>query len=503
MLGSPEAWFENAFDAWLVLDAESLSLLGVSARTRSLLGLPPSGPVVPDIAELCSGDAPNDLQTFRGLCLAATKTGEATADFSFTKPDGTTRRFDLRFRAATNEGRRLVTVVGIDVTASAGARHEDAKSGERVHQTVLDNLCDAIYAVDPAGRITYLTASVERLTGRARDELIGRTIDQTGIIAPSSVADALEDLAAVLGGQGLPPRDYEYISASGEISIGEATGCSLRGEDGRTGALFVVRDVTARRREFAERAARDAQARQKQKLEALGTLAAGFAHEMNNPLTGIVNLAELIELDLVEPEGLHDVALRIKSLCDRMTTTVRNLLAFAASDSAAMRSVSLVEATDAVIALATPRLKRERVVCTRHVADGEPVLVHGHMLELQQLLLILIYNACDAVVAVSDLSEERRHIDVGIDRVVGEDGVVSAVLTVTDHGNGIAPEVMARLFEPFYTTKTRDRGVGLGLWVAKGIATDHGGTLECTTHPRVGTEFRLLLPAVSRTSEGK
>lgn len=372
-----------------------------------------------------------------------------------------------------------------------------AREQGRLLQIFHDQIRDAVYAIDADGRFDYLTPSVERLTRRPKETLLGKTLAESGIVAEASLPQALADLEHVLAGNALTARDYGYVTGWGEDCIGEVTGSPMRDEDDRPRALFVVRDVTARRREAAIRDAREAQTRQGQKLEALGTLAAGFAHEMNNPLTGILNLAELVELGLVKPDGMHDVALRIKSLCERMTSTVRNLLSFAASDSKTTRIVSLVEVVDPTLELAAPRLKREGITCTRRVGSATLPEVEGRPSELQQALLILLMNACDAIRALPAPDPSRKTIEILVDRSARiPDG---AAIHVTDHGVGIAEDVAYRVFDPFFTTKPPDQGSGMGLWIARGIVRDHGGMLDLESRAGVGTTFRLELPGASRT----
>jgi len=193
----------------------------------------------------------------------------------------------------------------------------------------------------------------------------------------------------------------------------------------------------------------------------------------------------------VKPDGMQDIASRIKSLCDRMTTTTRNLLAFAAADSRTSRTVSLVAVTDLTLELISPRLKRDGILCTRRLVGDPPFDVEGRESELQQLLLILMTNACEATLALPEGHAARRQIEIIIEHLPS--GTIR--VAVKDAGTGIASDIAHRVFDPFFTTKPPDRGVGLGLWVGRGIAREHGGTLDFETCPGVGTTFLLELPS--------
>lgn len=188
---------------------------------------------------------------------------------------------------------------------------------------------------------------------------------------------------------------------------------------------------------------------------------------------------------------MQDIASRIKSLCDRMTTTTRNLLAFAAADSRTSRTVSLVAVTDLTLELISPRLKRDGILCTRRLVGDPPFDVEGRESELQQLLLILMTNACEATLALPEGHAARRQIEIIIEHLPS--GTIR--VAVKDAGTGIASDIAHRVFDPFFTTKPPDRGVGLGLWVGRGIAREHGGTLDFETCPGVGTTFLLELPS--------
>lgn len=396
-------------------------------------------------------------------------------------------------------GAALGSIVLFTDVSGDRLRDQALREQNRLLQVFHEQIRDGVFALDSEGRIDYVTPSFERFTGRPQASLVGLHFVTSDLLDASSSPKAAEHLAAVLRGQTVGPYDYLFTTMDGlEPRIGEVEASPLTAINGRPRALFVVRDVTRKRREAAMTAQIESESRQHQKLEAVGMLAAGFAHEMNNPLTGVVNLAELLELGIVKPDGVADVALRIKALCDRMTKVVHRLLAFASVESQTTRTHVLADVVTSTIDLVGPRLRREGVAVDFSVPmDGGPS-VEGRAGELQQLLMILLDNACAATRA-ADREPNRRVVAISMDVTEDDAGDRWARIHVTDHGCGISEALVHRVFEPFFRARPSERGLGLGLWVGRGIARDHGGRLELLRTDATGSVFRLELPVASGT----
>jgi len=235
----------------------------------------------------------------------------------------------------------------------------------------------------------------------------------------------------------------------------------------------------------AELRAAQAQLLEAQKLAAIGQLGAGVAHEINNPLTGILGNAQLLMLDHAEGDPDFEVLRSIEESAKRCRDITQNLLRFSQSQGQAqLRPVELNAVVRGALALEGPRCAEAQVTLEAQLAPG-PLEVLGDADQLAQVLAQLCTNARTAV---AGRPERRITVSTGADA-----GRVT--LTVADTGKGIAPEHLGRIFEPFFTTKDVWSNIGLGLSVAYRVATEHQGRLEVSSELGKGARFTLSLPA--------
>jgi PAS domain S-box-containing protein len=239
-----------------------------------------------------------------------------------------------------------------------------------------------------------------------------------------------------------------------------------------------------------ERAALEAQLRQQQKLEAIGVLAGGVAHEVNNPITGVMNYAQLI-LDAA-PAGSTEAkyAQEILREGERVTQIVRNLLTFARQDKQAHSPAELADIVESTLALVRTLMRHDRIRLDVALPAGLPRIICRSQ-QLRQVLLNLLTNARDAL--------NERYPEADPDKVITlratpftRDGRRWVRLTVEDRGPGIPPEHLARIFDPFFTTKSG--GTGLGLTISHGIVREHNGELHVESEPGRPTRFHVELP---------
>jgi signal transduction histidine kinase len=253
----------------------------------------------------------------------------------------------------------------------------------------------------------------------------------------------------------------------------------LRDAAGRaTGRVLGVRDLTDERR-VAE------QLRQHEKLAALGSLVAGVAHELNNPLTGISAFSQLLLEDALSPDQLESVRL-IKREADRAVAVIRDLLLFSRKTEAQVGPVDVNALLQLTVRLRTYTLRAEEIAVELDLAPDAPP-VQGDGPRLQQVLLNLIVNA---EYAMSGRPERRLAL-----RTRRADDCL--VVEVADTGTGIDAETQRHVFEPFFTTKPAGVGTGLGLSVSYGIVQAHGGTITVESAPGHGATFRITLPSAS------
>jgi PAS domain S-box-containing protein len=236
----------------------------------------------------------------------------------------------------------------------------------------------------------------------------------------------------------------------------------------------------------------EAQLLQSQKLEAVGTLAGGVAHEINNPINGIMNYAQLIK-DKMEPESReHEFASEIILETERVATIVRNLLTFARDEKQTHSPARIIDIVEGVTSLIKTVLGRDQIDLEVDVSEDLPK-VKCRSQQIQQVVMNLVTNARDALNQRYDGYDENKKILIS-SHVFEREGRRWLRTTVEDHGGGILPEVAERMFEPFYTTKDRAKGTGLGLSISHGIVAEHRGDMSVESEPGEYTRFHLDLP---------
>jgi PAS domain S-box-containing protein len=244
-----------------------------------------------------------------------------------------------------------------------------------------------------------------------------------------------------------------------------------------------------------ERQRLEQQLRQAQKLEAIGRLAGGVAHDFNNILTVILGRAEEVAADERVPDDLRDAVADLSQNAQRATALTRQLLAFSRRQAIEVRDVDL----NSVVANVTRLLHRvlgEDIVLTFTYSE-QPLAVRADPGMIEQVLLNLAVNARDAMPVGGRLSIDTSFVDLsGIDTSRSGSPGSWACLRVNDNGAGIAPEHLPHIFEPFFTTKDIGKGTGLGLATTYGIVQQHGGWIEVDSQIGRGTEFRVFFPRV-------
>ncbi len=240
-----------------------------------------------------------------------------------------------------------------------------------------------------------------------------------------------------------------------------------------------------------QRKAIEARLSQSQKLESIGTLASGVAHEINNPLTGIINYAQLIS-DRVNDAKLKRFADGIRAEGERVAKIVRNLLSFSRHEKEHHSPARIADIVSASLSLCSALFRKDQIQLELDVPEDLPK-INCRSQEIQQVLINLLTNARDALnVRFPDPHAEKRILIRG--RMVTEDGREWMRLTVEDHGTGMGKETVDRVFDPFFTTKSRDQGTGLGLSISYGLIREHEGRMTVRSVLGEGTRFDIDLP---------
>ncbi|WP_183247802.1 sensor histidine kinase [Anoxybacillus tengchongensis] len=247
-------------------------------------------------------------------------------------------------------------------------------------------------------------------------------------------------------------------------------------------SIIYINDIT-------EKLQIEAQLVQSGKLAAIGEMAAGIAHELNNPLTAILGNAQLL-LRSIEKDNRSYKLLQDIYLCGkRCKTIIQNLLTFSRQDEYVFEECSVNEAVEQVLGLIGDQIHKQNIFIQKKL-DHSVELIEGNIQQIGQIILNLLINAKDAL---EEVENERKIIVVETKQVI-ENEKQWVTLCVKDNGKGIAEQHLQEIFNPFFTTKRPGKGTGLGLSVSLGIAEAHGGTIEVVSEPGKGSEFRLKLP---------
>jgi PAS domain S-box-containing protein len=361
----------------------------------------------------------------------------------------------------------------------------DMQTREQFIRSVIESLGEGLVTLDLEGRITGWNRAVEERYGIASADVIGRSfLDRFPNYAQEGLAAPLRQL---LGGE---IEDFTLEGLTHEtLHKGQAVqnlkGTLLR-QDGRpAGAVLLIQDIT-------ERVAMERSARQGEKLAALGTLAAGLAHELNNPIGIISSRIEIMLLD-AEAEALSPAVMEdlrvLHRHAQRVARIAQGLLSFARQSSGQRGPVDLNHLVEETLLLMEKQVVRDGIAVKRALApDLPPVWGDGNA--LQQVMVNLLTNARDALAGGGEIAV----------RTGPAPGQVGAVrLIVSDTGPGIPPDVLPRIFDPFFTTKSQ--GTGLGLSISYGIVREHKGTVDVQSRPGAGTTFILTFPPLTAEVE--
>jgi two-component system NtrC family sensor kinase len=247
--------------------------------------------------------------------------------------------------------------------------------------------------------------------------------------------------------------------------------------------IIYINDITEKRRI-------EAQLVQSGKLAAIGEMAAGIAHELNNPLTAILGNAQLLLRTASKDDRSYKLLSDIYSCGKRCKTIIQNLLTFSRQDEYMFEDCSVNEAVEQVLGLIGDQIKKQNIIIQKKL-DRSLELIEGNIQQIGQIVLNLLINAKDAL---EEMDIPKKVISIET-KSMTEDGKKWVLLLVQDNGKGIEEQYLQEIFNPFFTTKRPGKGTGLGLSVSLGIAQAHGGTIEVTSHPGKGSTFMLKLPA--------
>ena len=405
--------------------------------------------------------------------------GVRTREVTLRRRDGSAAVCLDTSRAVWDEAGAIIRYQGTltDVTEKR-TMEAQLRQQEVFRQRLLESFPDLILVVDLNERYTFASSRIRDLLGYHPEELVGKRIDDLQDHSPEFLS-LYRDVAS--GKQLFASCEYGALHRDGTWRTMRASASQLFDSENKlSGVIFSVRDITVEKK-------LEQQVMQSERLAAMGQMIGGFAHELNNPLTAILGMSELLgegeqnEARIRQFNMLHQQA-------RRATEIVQNLLYFSRPPAPGKSTVNLNELVDRTLHLHAYSLRKNNITVDFLKEESLPQ-VSGDPHQLMQAFLNLVLNAEQAI------REAREKGTLRI-RLGKTDG--SVWITFQDDGPGIAPEILPNIFDPFYTTKRPGRGTGLGLSICKAVLKEHSGNIEAASAPGGGAVFTVTLPIPPR-----
>ncbi len=375
----------------------------------------------------------------------------------------------------------VLFVVVVRALRARDAADEALHRSELQHRAIAEDMPNLLCRFRPGCVLTYVNEAYATYFGRTRREMVGLSF--LTLIPEEQGAALMEQLSSLTPEVDTCDTEHEVVAADEEPRWQRWTNRALFDERGVLIEYQAVgEDVTERRR-------LQARLEQATRMEAIGRLAGGVAHDLNNMLTPILGCASILAEELADRPEQAELADEIGQAGRRARGVVQQLLAFGRKQTLTRRTVKL----DEVLRDLEPMLRRTIREDVRIEVACAPNLppIHGDSGQLEQVMLNLVLNAQDAMPAGGTMRLRLLvHSSTGTDDLAPGEHLV---LEVEDEGSGMTEEIRARVFEPFFTTK-EEQGTGLGLSSVFGIVKQHGGSVLCESEPGSGTVFRVFLP---------
>ena len=475
---------ENVTDLIAVVDLEGRRVYN-SPSYEALLGDPAKLLGTDSFEEIHPEDRERIRRVFREMVAAGV--GQR-AEFRFLLKDSSVRYIESQVSAMRDKHGRVtnVIVVSRDVT-----ERKNAEEQIREQAALLDKAQDAICVTDMEQRILYWNRSAEALYGWTAAESLGQYANELLFKNDSSrQMEALKSLISIREWKG----DLHQVTKHGTEIIVESRWTLVHDNEGKPKAILVINtDITEKKK-------LEAQFFRSQRLENIGMLASGIAHDLNNVLAPIMMAVPMLRENVTELADRNMLDMLDRS-ARRGAELVQQILSFARGVEGEHKLIQLRH----LLADLEKMIRETFPKSIQFQKNIDPNLrpIHGNPTQIHQVLLNLCVNARDAMPTggtLAILAEDTRFEEPQVRRHAGVKAGPFVVLRVVDTGTGIPPELLERIFEPFFTTKEPGKGTGLGLATVRGILKNHGGFVEVKSEVGKGTSFRICLPAAEPQS---
>jgi two-component system cell cycle sensor histidine kinase/response regulator CckA len=474
-------------------DPDALSFTYVGPQAEALLGFPLDKWYEKGFWSACIH--PDDREAAVKLCTEETgRNRDHTFEYRMIDADGRVVWILDAVRVHHVGGKKVLRGLLMDITerklVDAALRQSEARLNACVQYT--PNV--AIQWYDREGRVVFWNTASERMSGFTEAEALGKTLDQL-IHTPEEARRFLGLLDAISRtGESVGPAEYHFRRRDGSDAVCLSTTFGIPSPSGEEWFVCMDVDITDRKR-------MEEQLRQAQKAESLGVLAGGVAHDFNNLLTSILGFASLAEMELEEGSGAMEAIRHITAAGHKAAELTQQLLAYAGKGKFLVQPVQLSWLVKEMSRLIHSGISKKARIRS-HLPD-ELLLIEGDAIQLRQVVMSLVSNASESLqeregdieirTGVTEIDESRP---ASLRAVPEAKPGTYVFVEVTDTGRGMDEETLARIFDPFFSTKFTGRGLGLA--AALGIVRSHHGLMEVRSKPGGGSTFRALFPAVAQ-----
>src|SRR6056297_17219 len=420
-----------------------------------------------------------------------TEDGFVDFELDFIRKNG--ERFPAEVSSSIFEinGEKVVQGLVRDIT-----RRKEAEAVLRNYRTLVETMNDGVAIVDGQLHISYVNNALCRMSGYNADEIIGRPAIE---FLDADNQQRLEAEVANWPQSDTHVFEIDWIGKDERALSSIVSPNPIFNDEGEfAGFMGIVTDISDLKKARMEKEQFQEQLYHSQKMEAIGTLAGGVAHDFNNYLTTILGCADLMALKKNEPEKQEKYLQEIKNAADHSAALTRQLLAFSRRQILEKTPMNINEGVRNMEKMLQRLIGENIELKTELAADLKQV--HADPAQMEQIILNLVVNARDAMPEGGRLRiiTENTEIDEFYSRqfTYARPGEF-VCLTFEDSGCGMAPEVVGNIFEPFFTTKVSTQGTGLGLSVVYGVVKQHDGWINVYSEPSHGTRFKIFLPALT------
>jgi PAS domain S-box-containing protein len=486
--------FENTGTAMIIVD-EDMTLSMVNSEFEMMSGY--SKDELEGKKRWNEFVAPEDLERMQGYHIERRENGnKIPQEYEFRFRDRLGIIKHILVKVGMIPGTKMSVASLIDITQRKKNEEALRESG-RKYKDLFDSIIDIFYRTDNEGKILIVSPSLKKVFGYSPEEVIGKKLSSFYVCSKQREAflELLKEKEQVKG------YEAEMKDKDGSVVWVSTDATYYRDENGNIlGVQGITRDISEQKKAEDKKRRLESKLRQSQKMEAIGTLAGGVAHDFNNFLSVIFGNADLLLMDLKKDHPFYGGIREIRKAGEGAASLTRQLLAFSRKQAIQPEVKNLNDVIHIITKMIGSLIGENIELQTFLDPDLKPVEVD--IGQMEQVLINLSVNARDAMPTGGKLTVETKNLDLNEDffkthGVEGETGSY-VILRVSDTGIGMEKEILFHIFDPFFTTKGIERGTGLGLSTVYGIVKQNNGYIFVDSKPGKGSAFEIYLPAVRK-----